>query len=67
MEKEGVEPSSAVCKAAALPVELPPWVDAEGWSRTTKARGVGFSKNEPFTALSSASFNLWSLTERLSR
>ena len=74
MEAAGIEPSSAACKAGALPVELPPRVDADGWSRTTTARGNGFTdrRSSPgaqrpqvlamqvclFTALSSGSFNL---------
>ena len=52
MEKEGVEPSSAACKAAALPVELPPRVDADGWSRTTTARGNGFTDRGAHRVLS---------------
>ena len=52
MEKEGVEPSSAACKAGALPVELPPRVDADGWSRTTTARGNGFTDRGAHRVLS---------------
>ena len=37
----GVEPDPPRCKRGALPVELHPRVDADGWSRTTTARGDG--------------------------
>jgi hypothetical protein len=37
----GVEPDPPRCKRDALPGELHPRVDADGWSRTTTARGYG--------------------------
>ena len=37
----GVEPDPPRCKRGALPGELHPRVDADGWSRTTTARGDG--------------------------
>jgi hypothetical protein len=43
METAGVEPAPPRCKRGALPPELHPLVDADGWSRTTTARGVAFT------------------------
>ena len=40
METAGVEPAPPRCKRGALPPELHPQ-DADGWSRTTTARGGG--------------------------
>jgi hypothetical protein len=41
VEMPGVEPDPPRCKRGALPVELHPQGDADGWSRTTTARGSG--------------------------
>jgi hypothetical protein len=43
METVGVEPTPPRCKRGALPPELHPPVDANGWSRTTTARGTAFT------------------------
>ena len=42
METAGVEPTSPRCKRGALPFELHPQ-GADGWSRTTTARGARFT------------------------
>jgi hypothetical protein len=48
VETAGVEPAPPRCKRGALPPELHPpadqrWGDADGWSRTTTARGTAFT------------------------
>jgi hypothetical protein len=42
METAGLEPTSPRCKRGALPLELHPQ-NADGWIRTTTARGNGFT------------------------
>jgi hypothetical protein len=54
METVGVEPTFPRCKRGALPPELRPQVDANGWSRTTKARGTAFTAQRALQCSASA-------------
>ena len=54
METVGVEPTFPRCKRGALPPELRPQVDANGWSRTTTARGTAFTAQRALQCSASA-------------
>ena len=51
METVGVEPTPPRCKRGALPPELHPQ-GADGWSRTTTARGTAFTERRAHLVLS---------------
>jgi hypothetical protein len=54
VETAGVEPAPPRCKRGALPPELRPRGDADGWTRTTTARGTAFTARRAHQCSASA-------------